>query len=140
MGRGGRLETGIPARLTPSEGRKFAFPVGTAFAVIGGISYWRGHETVPKVLWAIAGVLFVLGLVIPGKLGPIYRAWMGFALLISKVTTPIFMGLTYFLVLAPTGLIMRLLGRNPMVHDVEDGTYWMPRAEGERRSDLSRQF
>ncbi len=135
------METGVPARLTPAEGRKFAFPVGAAFAVIGAVAMWRGHETVSYVLWSVSGVLVLAGILIPGKLGPVYRAWMGFALLISKVTTPIFMGITYFLVLAPTGLIMRLLGRNPVVHKPRDGGFWVPRPEGpKRRSDLTRQF
>ncbi len=137
---GGRLQH-VPDSFTPSEGRKFAFPVGAAFGVIGGISFWRGHDTVPIVLWSLTGVLFLAGIVIPGKLGPVYRGWMRFALLISKVTTPIFMGITYFLVIAPVGLVMRLMGRNPVVHKPKDGSFWVARPEGVgRRSDLRRQF
>jgi len=135
------LEKRIPARLTPSEGRKFAFPVGAAFLALAIFVWWRGHPTLVYLFGSLAGALFLAGLLVPGKLGPVYRAWMGFALLISKVTTPIFMGVTYFLVLAPVGLIMRAMGRNPVVHKPLDGSYWVPRAEGAaRRSDLRRQF
>jgi hypothetical protein len=66
---------------------------------------------------------------------------MRLALLISKVTTPIFMGLTYFLVLAPSGLIMRALGRNPITHKESAGSFWFSRPQGsKRKSDLTRQF
>jgi hypothetical protein len=94
-----------------------------------------------KVLASLGGVLLVAGLIVPGKLGPVYRAWMGLALLISKVTTPIFMGLTYFVVLAPIGFLMRMFGRNPMVHHPANGSFWVARQEGAaRRSNLNRQF
>lgn len=127
--------------MTPEEGRKFAFPVGTAFLVLGGIVWWRGHTGVATVFGVVAGLLLVAGLVIPGKLGPVYRGWMGFALLLSKVTTPIFMGITYFLVLSPIGLLMRLLGYNPLKRKLHDDSFWIPRPEGpSRKSDLNRQF
>ena len=41
------------------------------------------------------------------SLGPVERAWMGLAGIISKVTTPIFMSVVYFVVLTPVGLLRR---------------------------------
>jgi hypothetical protein len=141
MAGGGRLERAVPARLTPTEGRKFAFPVGIAFGVLAGIVTWRGHSTLAVVFASLSGLLLLAGLIMPGKLGPVYRAWMGFALAISKVTTPIFMGVVYFLVIAPIGLLMRVFGRNPVRHQPTDGSYFVLRAAGaSRRSDLNRQF
>jgi saxitoxin biosynthesis operon SxtJ-like protein len=134
------LETGVPARLSPAEGRKFGLVVGGAFLLFGGISHWRGHTVAPLVLWSLGGVLVLGGLLIPGMLGPVHRAWMGFAHALSKITTPIFMGLVYFVVLAPVGLVRRLFGHNSLVRP-EGSTFWAARAEGsDRRSDLQRQF
>jgi hypothetical protein len=127
--------------LSPAEGRKFAFTVGIAFLVLGGVVLWRGHDPVATAFGAVGGLLLLAGIVIPGKLGPVNRAWMGFALLLSKFTTPIFMGVTYFLVLSPIGVLMRLFGKNPVVRQAHDGSFWVPRAEGaKRKSDLNRQF
>ena len=125
--------------FTASDGRKFAFPVGTAFFVLAAILWWRDHETPMRVMLALGGTLYVLGALIPGKLGPVYRGWMAMALAISKVTTPIFMGLVYFVVLTPTGIVMKLLGRKPMVHELEEDGFWKSTA-GAPESDLSRQF
>ena len=133
------METGIPARLSPKEGRKFGVLVGGVFILIGGVSRWRGHDTAPYVLWALGGTLMLGGLLIPGYLGPIYRAGMGLALLLSKITTPIFMGVIYYLVLTPVGLVRRMFGHNTLVRP-RDKTFWIDRPEGKRRGDLKRQF
>ena len=135
------MERRIPARLSPAEGRKFAFTVGAAFLVLAGIVWWRGHDTVATGFGGLGGTLLVLGVVIPGRLGPVYRAWMGLAFAISKITTPIVMGITYFVVLTPIGLVMRLVGYNPIRRAETEGSFWVSRPEGSgRRSNLSRQF
>lgn len=136
------MAQGIPARLTPAEGRRFAFPVGAAFLVLAGVVWWRQHATLLYVFASLGGLLIVAGLFVPGKLGPLYRGWMRFALLLSKVTTPIFMAIVFFLVIGPIGLMMRILGRNPMTRALRGGTtYWVAREERSgRRSDLTRQF
>ena len=125
--------------FTPSEGRRFAFPVGIAFLVLSGVLFWRGKDTAFQVMSALGGVLLLAGLVLPGRLGPVYRAWMAMALAISKVTTPIFMAVVYFVVLTPTGLIMRVVGKRPMTHRLENGSFWHSTA-GRPKSDLRRQF
>lgn len=125
--------------FTASDGRKFAFPVGTAFLVLAGILFWREKETAMRVMIGLGSTLYVVGAIIPGYLGPVYRGWMKMALLISKVTTPIFMSIVYFLVLTPTGIVMRILGRKPMEHPMQDDSFWHS-TEGRPASDLTRQF
>lgn len=127
--------------MTKSEGRRFAFPVGLAFLALGGLTLWRGHGTVAALFGGLATVLFLAGALVPDRLGPVHRAWMAMAMAISKVTTPIFLGIVYFLVVAPTGLVMRLLGRNPLRREPSGGSYWVKREPGPaRRSDMNRQF
>ena len=134
------METGIPARLSPAQGRKFGLLVGGVFLLIGGLSRWRGHDTAPFVLWSLGGALVLGGAFIPSLLGPVYRGWMGLAHILSKVTTPIFMGVVYFVVLAPVGLFRRMFGRNSLVR-ARGATFWITRPPGPaRRGDLNRQF
>src|SRR5258707_6130820 len=63
--------------------------------------YWRDWSsdvcssdliTRAEVVLGVGGTLVIAALLVPTWLGPIERAWMGLAHLISKVTTPIFMG------------------------------------------------
>jgi hypothetical protein len=138
MGGGIGLAEGIPARLTPREGRRFALPVGTAFLVFGGIAWWRDHHAVAAVLGSLGVLLLAAGAIVPAKLGPVYHAWMGLARAISKVTTPVFMGIVYFIVIFPVGLSMRLLGRNPILHRPTSGSYWF--ARNKPRGEMTDQF
>lgn len=133
------MAEGIPARLTPREGRRFAFPVGGVMLLLAGLSLWRGHTWPPRILGGVGAALLVLGAVIPGHLGPLFRAWMGLAHALSKVTTPIFLGVVYFVVMMPIGLVRRLLGKNPLRHRATNDSYWMAPPSG-GRSDLTTQF
>jgi Saxitoxin biosynthesis operon protein SxtJ len=136
-----RVATRVPARLTAAEGRRFGLTVGGAFLVIGAIAWWRGLPNAAIGLWALGSSLALAGLAIPTHLGPVERAWMRLAHAISKVTTPIIMGLMYGLMFAPIGWLRRTLGGNPLNHEPTDQSYWKTRAAGERRSmSLRRQF
>ncbi len=135
----------LPARLTPREGRKFGLTVGVAFLVLAAIVLWRDKTTAATVLGILGGVLVIAGLLIPTRLGPVRRAWMGLAHAISKVTTPIIMGVIYFLLITPIGLVRRNVGKNPLVRrlgspELAPEGYWVTRKPGERRSDLARQY
>lgn len=134
------METGIPARLSAAEGRKFGVTVGLAFLALAGLLYfWRHKETAGAIIGGLGGLLVLAGLVLPAHLGPVFRAWMGFAHLLSKVTTPIFMGIVFFGVILPIGLLRRLFGKRSLVHQAQNGSFWMPPVSG-GRSDIERQF
>ena len=108
-------------------------------AVFGGLSLWRGHLYLPRVLLGLGGTLMASGVLIPSHLGPVYRGWMAFGRAINKVTSPIVIGAMYFVVLSPVGMLLRVLGRNPLRHRERNGGFWMP-ASSDGRSDLETQF
>lgn len=135
------MATGIPARLSPAEGRKFGLTVGAAFLVITAILWWRGRDGAVPYVGGVGAALVLGGLLVPTLLGPVYRAWMGLAHLLSKVTTPIFMGIVYFVVLTPISLFMRLFGHRPMVHPTGDKGYWFDRGGAKPEpARMERQF
>jgi hypothetical protein len=134
------LARGVSARLTPAEGRKFGLLVGGAFAVIGVLLWRSGHVTAAVAVLVLAGALIIAGLAVPARLGPVYRGWMAFALAISKVTTPVFMGAIYFLVMTPSGLLARLLGHRPISRARGATSYWQTRPAGSGRSQMNHQF
>lgn len=126
--------------MTAREGRRFALQVGAALLVLAAILWWRGRSTLAVVLAALAGALLLAGVVAPARLGPVHQAWMGLAHAISKVTTPIFMGIVYYVVMTPLGILRRTLGRNPMVHAENSSSFWHSRKGRSHRGDLNRQF
>ena len=131
----------VPARLTPREGRRFAFTVGGAFLVLALLAWWRDRLVVGSVLGALAAALLLSGLLVPTRLGPIERAWMKLAHAISRVTTPVVMAVMYFGILTPVGLMRRWFGHNPIDHRPSDGGFWKARPVGKRRSaSMEQQF
>jgi saxitoxin biosynthesis operon SxtJ-like protein len=134
------LESRISAGLTSAEGRKFGLLVGGAFLVVAVLLWRRTHLAGAAIALVLASVLILGGLIVPGRLGPIYRGWMALALAISKVTTPIFMGAIFFLVLTPAGLLVRLFGHRPLTRARGSATYWQSRPAGARQGDMNHQF
>ena len=134
------METGIPARLTPAEGRKFGLLVGAAFLLLGVLLWRRAHLTAAGIAAALAVALIAGGLAMPARLGPVYRTWMSLAKAISKVTTPVFMSVIFFVVLTPAGFLVRLFGHRPLTRARGGPTYWQSRAPESRRGDMDHQF
>ena len=131
----------IPARLSRAEGRKFAFTVGAGLLALASVGWWRGHGSVASLLGFTGFVLAAAGIVVPSRLAGLRRAWMRLARAISKITTPVAMGVVYFIVIAPVGLVMRLFGRNPLERRRENGSFWIARSAGSvRRGKMTNQF
>ncbi|HYU08063.1 MAG TPA: SxtJ family membrane protein [Gemmatimonadales bacterium] len=127
--------------MSAAEGRRFGLTVGIAFAVLGGMAWWRGRVLVTAIALGVGLALLTAALVLPARLGPIHRAWMGLAAAMSKITTPIFMGVVYFAVLTPTGLLRRLAGKNSLLRPRAARSFWVSRAaEAHRRTGMERQF
>ena len=135
------MAEGISAGLSRGEARRFGLLVGATFVVLGALQWWRGRPSFALVLGAVGAVLLLLGVVLPGALVPVRRMWMDMALGISKVTTPIFMGVVYFVVLTPVGVVRRLVGSGPMKPRPSGASHWVVRTARERaREDMQHQF
>ena len=134
------MATRIPARLTASEGRKFGLTVGIAFLVLAGVAWWRGKHTTSTVLQILGIVLVLGGVVLPTYMGPVQRGWMGIAHAISKVTTPIFLAVIYFVVIAPAGFVLRLFGRKRLSPPRDATTYWVTREQKPATDQMLHQY
>jgi Saxitoxin biosynthesis operon protein SxtJ len=125
---------------SPRELRAFALSVGGVLLALAVVAYWRGRVVAGALSGGLAFALLVVGVLAPPRLDPVYRAWMTVALAISKVTAPVLMGIVYFVLLTPLGLLLRLVGHRPLSRRRDGATYWVGRPAGTRRSDLRRQF
>jgi hypothetical protein len=125
--------------MDASEGRKFGVVLGGAFGALAGLLWWRDHSAAATVMTVISVALLLGALAAPDRLGPVRSRWMQLSALISRVTTPVFMAVIYFVVITPIGLLARVVGHRPLRHG-RDGSAWVRRDAGRRRSDLQRQF
>ena len=108
--------------------RDFAFVTGGIVAGIFGLNLpWIFESGLPVWPWVVFGILGAWGLLLPGTLRPVYRAWMRFGILMSHVTTPLIMGLTFYLVITPVGVVRRIVGNDPMRRELNDSeSYRLP--------------
>ena len=125
-----------------SSDRIFGLVIGAALLVISIWPLW-GDGDLRWRLAAIAGVVVVAAIVWPRALAPFNAIWTKFGLLLSRLTNPLVMGAMYYVVLTPAGLLMRLIGTDPMRRrfDREAATYWIPREPpGPDPDSMSNQF
>ena len=79
-------------------------------------------------IWSlvISIIFLILGILNSKILSPLNKIWFRFGIFLGKIISPIIMGFIFFLVVTPTGIIMRLLGKdllNLKYSDVQ--SYWI---------------
>ena len=92
-------------------------------------------------IWSIiiALVFLVLGLLNSKFLTPLNKIWFRFGVILGNFVSPIIMGIIFFLIITPTSLIMRVLGRNLLNLKKENKkTYWIERSK--IKSKMKNQF
>jgi hypothetical protein len=110
--------------------RQFA---GLWLAFFGGLAAWqglmRGRTGVALALAALAAVIGGIGLARPALIRPIFVGWMVLAFPIGWTVSLLMLGLVYYGLFLPIGLIFRLAGRDALRLRPRPGvaTYWTPR-------------
>ena len=92
-------------------------------------------------LWSIilSGIFLILGLLNSRVLTPLNILWFKFGILLGRFISPIVMGLVFFLVVTPTGIIMRLFKKDLLkLKKNNSNTYWINKEES--KSDMKNQF
>lgn len=95
--------------------REFGLVTGGIIAGLFGLLLpWIFGFPMPYWPWVLGVILVVWALTAPVTLRSVYRVWMRFGMLMSRVTTPIIMGIVFFAVMVPVGWLMRSLGHDPL--------------------------
>jgi hypothetical protein len=96
-------------------------------------------------LWAlaVAAIFLILTLAAPKVLTPLNRLWLAFGMLLGRVISPSMLFIVYLIAVVPTGLLMRLFGKDPLHRrfDPKATSYWVHRVPpGKPDATMSRQF
>jgi hypothetical protein len=127
--------------IGPSE-RNFGLTLAAAFTAIGILCLWK-HSHFALYWLGVALVFGVLAVLYPAVLWPLNRAWLMIGLLLHQIITPLVMGLIFFLVITPFGLIMRAMGKDPLRLKCDEAvqSYWILRQPpGPAPETLKNQF
>jgi hypothetical protein len=113
--------------------RHFGWTVGSVFAVLGGLLLWRHRTAAGAVAVSLGGALLLLAAAAPALLAGPHRAWLALARALGRVNSAIFLFLTFFLVLTPLGVVLRLFGRDELRRrGPAPPTMWSPYPERNR--------
>lgn len=84
------------------------------FIVFLVISIWPlSYNGEIRIISLIISIIFlILGLINSNILKPLNFIWMKFGMLLGRIISPVILGIIFFFVVTPTGLIMRLLGKD----------------------------
>ena len=81
-----------------------------------------------RVWSAIISLIFlILGLLNSKILAPLNKLWFKFGIFLSKIISPLIMGIIFYFVVTPTGLLMRLFGKDllKLKYEKNISTYWI---------------
>ena len=110
------------------EIRKFGLVIAIALGVIGSFVYVKfGNFDVVGWLWGIGLLFLILGFILPSILRPVYRMWMLIAYLIGGIVSRVILTVLFYVVLTPTGLVLRLFGKDVLDQRFEKDreSYWI---------------
>ena len=126
---------------TSRELRQFAGIWFPAFwAIIGALLWFKaGFHAAGVAVWSAAGVVSIAGLARPALIRPIFVGMCVASAPIGYVVSLILVASIYYLVLTPTGLLLRLFRYDPMQRrfDRSASSYWVPYEAG---ADVKRYF
>lgn len=112
-----------------SSDRSFGFVFAGVFTIITLVKLWRGWTDWGYLWLGLAVAFAVAAAAMPGVLAPLNRVWLKIGLALHKVMTPLIMGLLFFLVVTPIGLMMRATGKDilRLKRSAAEKSYWIDR-------------
>jgi len=120
-----------PIQNLPSE-RSFGLLFAVVFAFISAYGWFLKDWSLTVVLSlvGVASMFVLLCFVAPSVLGPLNWLWLQLGQLLSKIFSPLVLGVIFFLLLTPLSLVTRLFGRDELrlKRQVSQTSYWIDRA------------
>ena len=122
-----------------SSNRSFGIVFFFVFLII---SLWPFTNENPLRVWSIfvAIIFLILGLMNSKLLTPLNVLWFKFGKLLGFIIAPIVMGIVFFAVITPTGLIMKIIGKDLLNNKYNNKikSYWINC--GKPKSTMKQQF
>jgi hypothetical protein len=124
------------------QARRFGLLLAAVLVAFGLWRNWHGHPGLNY--WLAGGATFcLLALAWASALRPLRRAWLALGDVLHDVVNPLLMAILFALAVVPTGLLMRLMGKDPLRlrFDRNAASYWVHRDSSPlSRSSMKDQF
>ena len=115
-------------KVVAGSDRSFGLVMAGALAIVTALNVWHNGRIWP---WSstIAVQFLAASLLRPSILHPLNLIWMKLGLLLHHIVNPIVMGLLFYGTVLPTGIVMRLMGRDllRLRREPDAASYWIVR-------------
>lgn len=113
-------------KITKKQLRTFGIALTVFLGAIGLIQFLKGNEPTNFWFWGAAALILLTTLAVPVFIKPIYRVAIFIAHILGWINTRIILGLIYYLLFTPIGLIMKVVGKDPLHRkfDKQATSYW----------------
>lgn len=125
-------------KIKIGSNRSFGIVFFIVFFIISLFPLLKGNDI---RIWSllVSLIFLVLGLINSNILSPLNKLWFKFGILLGNFISPIVMGLVFFLVVTPTGLFMRLIGKDLLnLNKKNVKSYWIDKTGP--KSKMKNQF
>jgi hypothetical protein len=134
----------IEINRNPSRRDLVVFGVGLPLlaGLLGAHRWWAGSHTAATAIWMAGGVVALAFALVPPLRRRIYVAWMYGVFPVGWVVSHVILAVVFYAVFAPTGVLLRLFGKDPMSRAFERprASYWIPREGTREQASYFRQF
>ena len=127
----------VPFKI--SSNRSFGLLFCVVFFII---SLWPLKSQEDLRMWAfiLSLIFLVLGVLNSKFLTSLNKLWFKFGIILGSIISPLIMGVVFFLVVTPIGIIMRFLGKDLLRNNKSKlvSTYWINR--NKQKNTMKKQF
>ena len=127
------------SKIKTSSNRSFGLVFFVVFLIV---ALWPLKSGEDIRIWSLtlSIIFFSLGILNSKLLTPLNKLWFKFGILLGSIVSPIVMGIVYFVVVTPIGVLMRLLGKDLLktTKTKSISTYWMKRDK--KQTSMKKQF
>ena len=125
-------------KIKIASNKSFGIVFSIVFLVIAFWPMLNGNE-INYWLLAISIVFLILGLINSKILTPLNKIWFKFGILLGNVIAPIVMGIIFFLIVTPTSIIMKILGKDLLnLKKNNNNSYWIEKSN--QNSKMKNQY
>ena len=131
----------IDQNIKLPSNQKFGYFFTLVFTIIAIYFYFKEINILFYTSGVISVFLFLITSFRANILKPLNKLWMKFGLILGKIINPIVMGIIYFFIFSPIGILMRLFGRDELGLRLKNKkTYWIKRNKDLQTNSFKKQF
>ena len=124
------------------QSKHFGLLLSIIFFILAVYLIFKKSIFLGQFLLILSGTFFLVSIAIPKYFNRITKLWLRFGDILGRVVSPITLGLIFFILIAPIGMLTRLFGRDELLLKKKNKkSYWLARQKtDEKFNSFEKQF